>query len=72
MSDEEWELIVSMTHLDPNERVNLEHVVMKLKAFAEKEGNEQSNENIVNVHCEFVVQWKAQYCQVSVVQSKNL
>jgi serine/threonine protein kinase len=52
-SDEEWELIISMIHLDPNKRVNLEYVVMNLKSFAEKEGNTHSNEHIV--YCLVVV-----------------
>lgn len=37
LSDDEWELVISMTSFDPSRRVPLQHVVDKLKVLAHKE-----------------------------------
>ncbi|KAG1696587.1 hypothetical protein DVH05_018280 [Phytophthora capsici] len=59
MVDEMWELVVSMTHVDPKKRLSLRDVILKLKKFA---SNEQVPKKSVCSECGCNVDDRARFC----------
>ncbi|KAL3663586.1 Armadillo repeat-containing protein 3 [Phytophthora oleae] len=59
MSDEMWELVVSMTHVDPKKRLSLRDVIPKLKKFA---SNEEAPKKSVCGDCGCEIVDRAQFC----------
>ncbi|RLN74928.1 hypothetical protein BBJ28_00026138, partial [Nothophytophthora sp. Chile5] len=64
MSDNVWELVVSMTHADPTQRLELPLVLEKLKALADAE-EAAEKESAVAVYCSvctFLIFRDSMYC----------
>jgi serine/threonine protein kinase len=61
VNDEAWDLVIGMTRFNPNERLKINHVVTKLRKFANAERSGR---------CIGVIKQGANYCQQYGVQQK--